>query len=65
MVSYCDNNDEESKLAEPSGTTILSPKDSLRLNDKLRGDIPFNGNRHLVFTEMRLGNVDQGNLVDH
>ena len=65
VVSCRNNNDKESKLAKPSSTTTLSPKDKLRLNHKLRVDIPFNDNRRLVFREIRLDNVDQGNLVAH
>jgi hypothetical protein len=65
VTSCSDNSDEESELSSPPTVTIISPKDSIPLSDKVIVEVLFTDNSGLVSTEISLGNIDQGNLVYH
>ncbi len=63
-LSSCGNSDDDERSAAPT-VSIISPKDTLILSDKVTVELLFNDNSGLVSTEITLGNADQGNLVYH
>jgi hypothetical protein len=64
FLGSCGGSGDDERSLAPT-LTILSPKDTLLLSDKVPVEILFNDNSGLVSTEITIGNVDQGNLVYH
>lgn len=60
----CGGSGDEERASPPS-LSILSPKDTLSLTDKVPIEILFSDNSGLVSAEISLGNVNLGNLVYH